>query len=177
MGPGRASKGVQLFEVSRVQVCGRFEGRVGRLFQRPVGAQVTAGQRPAAQERLTDALDQGQPETGMGRVRGVARNRRHCCRYRLPGRVPESPLTRRPVAVRCGARTHCRIPCHASFHTGCSPCIESIALLIVTMTINHISDGLAHEYWSGSGPQSLRNHVRIFRFRLCHFGDGREEWR
>lgn len=72
MGPGRASKGVQLFEVSRVQVCGRFEGRVGRLFQRPVGAQVTAGQRPAAQERLTDALDQGQPETGMGRVRGVA---------------------------------------------------------------------------------------------------------
>ena len=72
MGSGRASKGVQLFEVSRVQVCGRFEGRVGRLFQRPVGAQVTAGQRPAAQERLTDALDQGQPETGMGRVRGIA---------------------------------------------------------------------------------------------------------
>ena len=43
MGPGRASKGVQLFEVSRVQVCGRFEGRVGGLFQRPVGAQVAAG--------------------------------------------------------------------------------------------------------------------------------------
>ena len=42
------------------------------MTQRFINFYKTAGQRPAAQERLTDALDQGQPETGMGRVRGVA---------------------------------------------------------------------------------------------------------
>ena len=26
-----------------------------------------------------------------------------------------------------------------------------------------------------AGPNRFRNHVRVFRFRLCHFGDGPEE--
>ncbi len=70
------AEGIQLFQIPWVQRRRGFQCGIGRLLQRMVGPQVSAGQRPLPEERLPHAPHQGHPQRRTGIVAGRVRGRR-----------------------------------------------------------------------------------------------------